>query len=240
MEFTGKAPSASYVCAIEVFTTIPNVFYLFRISLYPNNNNVNVMTADIPPTCKDYAGPAQVIRTAISGPDDLNNRTYIFRPKERDGRYSLLSYKCTVKLTPNSLRISNQIIPILRFSESYKALPYTFHILEDPNHYSFNKVCEEYLTKVSVDKKEIVKEIVKKVEKPTPDFIYKSLMEGALYRKDTCPITLETFTIENICITRCMHCFDVGGLLDVRVNLTSCPICREKMEKRDVVVYKAR
>ena len=67
-----------------------------------------------------------------------------------------------------------------------------------------------------------------------PVHVYRGLMEGALYRKDTCPITFESLTIENICITPCMHCFDYEAL---RHGLRSCPLCRTPYSADSIVRY---
>ena len=67
-----------------------------------------------------------------------------------------------------------------------------------------------------------------------PERVYRGLMEGALYRKDTCPITFEPFTIENICITPCMHCFDYEAL---NRGVRSCPLCRIPYSADSIIRY---
>jgi hypothetical protein len=234
----------SHICAIKIRNGIPGAYYIFKFLTHREGDNYHAVTSDtqLPPGSELRSIHRELDPTDTWLYESLDRKTYIFRPHERDGRICPVSYTCTVYLQPRYLKWGTNIIPIVDFSEAYKSLPYTFYILEHPGHESYESVRLKYtvvapiqiepaVSRVPFIQFPVQEELDPEIElgpspSPSPrlpDCVYRGLMEGALYRKDTCPITFEPFTIENICITPCMHCFDYEALSR---GLRSCPLCR--------------
>ena len=54
------------------------------------------------------------------------------------------------------------------------------------------------------------------------------------------PVSFEEFTIGNICILPCMHCFDVGVLsaAALRTGVKECPLCRAAFDIGKIIKYR--
>ena len=67
-----------------------------------------------------------------------------------------------------------------------------------------------------------------------PQHIFKIYLEKAIQSEETCPITLEKFTLENAACTPCGHLFDRDA---IKMNLqrsSSCPTCRTKISENEL------
>jgi hypothetical protein len=59
-----------------------------------------------------------------------------------------------------------------------------------------------------------------------PRHIFKLFVEASIAKKETCPITMEEISMENVAMTPCGHLFDKTALqLSLRTRNT-CPQCR--------------
>ena len=59
-----------------------------------------------------------------------------------------------------------------------------------------------------------------------PTHIFKSFVESAILKKETCSITMEEITMENAGMTRCGHLFDKDALATALNMAGKCPQCR--------------
>jgi hypothetical protein len=59
-----------------------------------------------------------------------------------------------------------------------------------------------------------------------PRHIFKVFVEAAVAKKETCPITMEEITMENVAITPCGHLFDKTALQMALRTRNTCPQCR--------------
>jgi hypothetical protein len=59
-----------------------------------------------------------------------------------------------------------------------------------------------------------------------PRHIFKVFVEAAIAKKDTCPITMEEITMENVAMTPCGHLFDKTALQMALRTRNTCPQCR--------------
>ena len=125
------------------------------------------------------------------------------------------------------------LIPILSWSSS-KHLQHEFYILCHPAEKDYVATAEKSLMRI-YDTSPIEIPYVDGRPRP-PVLIYRGLMEGALYRKESCPVSYEDLTEDNVAILPCFHIFDKVAI--ARVPNKRCPVCRSHFEKADVVAYK--
>ena len=59
-----------------------------------------------------------------------------------------------------------------------------------------------------------------------PRHIFKVFVEAAIAKKETCPITMEEITMENVAMTPCGHLFDKTALQVSLRTRNTCPQCR--------------
>ena len=59
-----------------------------------------------------------------------------------------------------------------------------------------------------------------------PRHIFKVFVEAAIAKKETCPITMEEITMENVAMTPCGHLFDKTALQMALRSRNTCPQCR--------------
>ncbi len=125
------------------------------------------------------------------------------------------------------------MIPILTWSSS-KHLPHEFYILCHPAEKNYVSVAEKFLIRM-YDPTPIDIPYVDGRPRP-PVLIYRGMMEAALYRKESCPVSYDDLKEENICILPCFHVFDKASVS--HISNERCPLCRCVYEKKDVVSYK--
>jgi hypothetical protein len=59
-----------------------------------------------------------------------------------------------------------------------------------------------------------------------PPHVFKVFVEAAIAKKETCPITMEEITMENVAMTPCGHLFDKTALQMALRTRNTCPQCR--------------
>lgn len=59
-----------------------------------------------------------------------------------------------------------------------------------------------------------------------PRHIFKVFVEAAIVKKETCPITMEEISMENVAMTPCGHLFDKTALQMALRTRNTCPQCR--------------
>jgi hypothetical protein len=59
-----------------------------------------------------------------------------------------------------------------------------------------------------------------------PRHVFKVFVEAAIAKKETCPITMEEITMENVAMTPCGHLFDKTALQMALRTRNTCPQCR--------------
>ena len=64
-----------------------------------------------------------------------------------------------------------------------------------------------------------------------PIHVLKWYIDGLIQKNETCPITLEEFSLGHITVTGCGHAFQKGSLDTVAV----CPMCRVTLRKEDFI-----
>ena len=65
-------------------------------------------------------------------------------------------------------------------------------------------------------------------QKKIPVHVLKGFVNGLVFTKQTCPITLDELQVGNIALTGCYHAFSKDSL----TNIELCPICRAKISKK--------
>ena len=128
-------------------------------------------------------------------------------------------------------------IPILEWSSNSEHLTYQYNIVCHPSKDKYVETVEKYVVRV-YDPKPI--EIATVDGRPrVPELVYRGMMEGALYRKESCAVSFEELTEENICITPCFHTFDRASVLRFAGGVViRCPVCRTECARKDVIYYK--
>jgi predicted Zn-ribbon and HTH transcriptional regulator len=89
-------------------------------------------------------------------------------------------------------------------------------------------------TPIAVRVAEPVAAIRTKFVAKIPQHIFKIYLEKAIHSEETCPITLEKFTLENVACTPCGHLFDRDA---IKMNLERsplCPTCRTKIRANEL------
>ncbi len=135
------------------------------------------------------------------------------------------------------LSLGDLQIPILEWSSNSEHLTYQYNIVCHPSKDKYVETVEKYVVRV-FDPKPI--EIATVGGRPrVPELVYRGMMEGALYRKDSCAVSFEELNEENICITPCFHTFDRASVLRYAGGaLIRCPVCRTECARKDVIYYK--
>lgn len=59
-----------------------------------------------------------------------------------------------------------------------------------------------------------------------PRHVFKVFVEAAIAKKETCPITMDEITMENVAMTPCGHLFDKTALQMALRTRNTCPQCR--------------
>ena len=62
-----------------------------------------------------------------------------------------------------------------------------------------------------------------------PGHVLKGYIDGLIRDKESCPITMEEFSLGNITVTGCGHAFQKGSLDSV----SACPLCRVNLVKEE-------
>ena len=67
--------------------------------------------------------------------------------------------------------------------------------------------------------------------------VIRGFMECAILKKESCPITMDPFTTENIACTPCGHLFSREGISEyIRLAASpTCPTCRGKISQEEIV-----
>jgi hypothetical protein len=130
-------------------------------------------------------------------------------------------------------------IPIIEWSSNSEHLPYQYNIACHPSKKEYIATTEKYVVRVFEPKPIEITTVDGRSR--VPELVYRGMMEGALYRKETCPVSFEELTEENICITPCFHTFDRATVLRLAYaagSLIRCPVCRTEYARKEIVYYK--
>ena len=63
----------------------------------------------------------------------------------------------------------------------------------------------------------------------------RGFMECAILKKESCPITMDPFTLENIACTPCGHLFTQEAIVECLKRSPTCPTCRGKICQEEIV-----
>ena len=78
---------------------------------------------------------------------------------------------------------------------------------------------------------EVIPNITKTVEvKSLPEYVRNLLIENAITKGETCPITMETIEKETATVTSCFHVFEKSSIetwLSNKSNDNKCPVCKQ-------------
>lgn len=187
-----------------------------------------------------------------------------FKKLEEDGKHFMVTYTHKFYMRGRFLKGRDWIIPLLDFDKAYECVPYIFYIVtkgvdlidnrnvDDLARKYFIKVVPEPSAPPALALAQVQAPVLTQVQAQAPiqrpvktqqvqlpkqnnPYMWKCLMEGALFRKETCPISLEELTIENICILPCMHCLDIGSVGAMRRR--QCPVCRKDFAVDGIIRY---
>jgi hypothetical protein len=67
-----------------------------------------------------------------------------------------------------------------------------------------------------------------------PVHVLHTFMETAIQKEETCPVSMDTLTRENIAYTKCGHLFTHEAIMQCIAASGTCPNCRGRLEKEDV------
>ena len=71
---------------------------------------------------------------------------------------------------------------------------------------------------------------------PFPAFVAEALVQAAIAKKDTCPITCQEFTeCDRVTVTNCYHCFESSALSTWLSSKSVCPTCKEPVRSSQVI-----
>ena len=70
-----------------------------------------------------------------------------------------------------------------------------------------------------------------------PTFVFHAYVTSAIEKSETCPITLEPITKENVGCAPCGHLFDKDALKTALKKNGKCPTCRQAGKEDDIQVW---
>lgn len=203
-----------------------------------------VETSDIYECSRKYPGPYTIVNvdevSCIFGRLRLYaKRPLKFKLVDKPGGHCSTMYTQKFYMTGKYLKGSDSLIPLIKFNHTYNCLPYTFYIIYNGVDLIDNRNVSEIAAQHVIRVTEVQETVPAKVQEEKPrtseTYMWKCLMEGALFRKETCPISLEELTIENICILPCIHCFDTSSINAMARK--QCPVCRKDFKMEGVMCY---
>jgi hypothetical protein len=145
----------------------------------------------------------------------------------------------------------NALIPIMHVSNYYPHFTFlhsaSHKVYENIIDYdknkeyinNYTKLTPEYIMSIILSSKKIPFDVICSSEeetiishvKPIPTYISEIIIENAINKKQTCPITLDEITKDSACVTSCFHVFDKEALtiwLKDKKNNSCCPLCKQK------------
>ncbi len=238
----------NYVCALQFKETN---FYLFNLRFMSEDT---VETSNISECSTKYPGPYTIVSddelVSVFGKlMEHTDKWLKFKMLEENGKHFMVTYTHKFYMRGEYLKGRDWIIPLLGFDKTYECLPYTYYIISKGvdliNKRNVDEIAKKHVLKIlpepsappaPVSARAPV-QVKKPAQQPRPadPYMWKCLMEGALFRKESCPISLEELTIENICILPCMHCMDAGSAR--AMPRRQCPVCRKDFKAEDLVCY---
>jgi hypothetical protein len=242
----------NYVCALQFKETS---FYLFNLRFMSEDT---VETSNVQEYSTKYPGPYTIVcddeLTGVFGKLMENTDKFLkFKIMEENGKHFMETYTHKFYMRGEYLKGRDWIIPLLGFDKTYECLPYTYYIVSKGvdliNKRNVDEIAKKHVLKIlpepsappvpvpALAPAQVQVSALAQVQLPRPadPYMWKCLMEGALFRKESCPISLEELTIENICILPCMHCMDVGSAR--AMPRRQCPVCRKDFKAEDLVRY---
>jgi len=127
-----------------------------------------------------------------------------------------------------SINSFNEIMRMPSHSSNPVPVPVPVPVEEQPSNPTVLQ------TPIAVRVAEPVATIRTKFVAKIPQHIFKIYLENAINSEETCPITLEKFTLENVACTPCGHLFDRDA---IKMNLERsplCPTCRTKIRANEL------
>ncbi len=217
-----------------------------------------VETSNVQEYSTKYPGPYTIVcddeLTGVFGKLMENTDKFLkFKIMEENGKHFMETYTHKFYMRGEYLKGRDWIIPLLGFDKTYECLPYTYYIVSKGvdliNKRNVDEIAKKHVLKIlpepsappvpvpALAPAQVQVSALAQVQLPRPadPYMWKCLMEGALFRKESCPISLEELTIENICILPCMHCMDVGSAR--AMPRRQCPVCRKDFKAEDLVRY---
>jgi hypothetical protein len=147
---------------------------------------------------------------------DTNTESSEMYIERESKRHESQIYKCDVHRTSSYIE-TNRKIHVYVFSRFIVLPSICYHILN--GHYlDMNWHVE--LGTTPIEQKEKI-----------PGHVLKGYIDGLIRNKETCPVTLEEFSLGNITVTGCGHAFEKGSL----DTLSHCPLCRVNLLKEEFV-----
>jgi hypothetical protein len=242
----------TYVCALQFKETS---FYLFNLRFMSEDT---VETSNVPECSTKYPGPYTIVSddelAGVFGKlMEHTDKLLKFKILEENGKHFMETYTHKFYMRGEYLKGRDWIIPLLGFDKTYECLPYTYYIVSKGvdliERRNVEDIAKKHVLKILPEPsvplgQALASTIVqapvsalaqKQQPRPADPYMWKCLMEGALFRKESCPVSLEELTIENICILPCMHCMDVGSAR--AMPRRQCPVCRKDFKAEDLVRY---
>ena len=223
------------ICAIAIKLFAPNTAQYYFFNIRPLDNETVETTNVYQPRTK-FTEPLFLVR--LPQPPEwtapLNGIPLRYKVMRHTGLHHSVSFIQTMYLEDQYIQTGDNIIPIVRFGHAFDALPHTYYELRKGE--ASIETIQDYTYNVDLDK--AYAHLRPKKQEPAPalpSHVWKSMMEGALYRKETCPVSFEELTIGNICILPCMHCFDVGSFSS---STKDCPLCRAAFDIEKIIKYR--
>lgn len=220
-----------------------------------------VETSSIPECSTKYPGPYTIVSDdemacIFEKLMEYTDKWLKFKILDENGKHFMVTYTHKFYMRGRFLKGRDWIIPLLDFDKAYECVPYIFYIVTKGVDLIHNRnvddLAKKYFIKVVPEPSAPPAPALALAQvlapapvqalaqsqplRPADPYMWKCLMEGALFRKESCPISLEELTIENICILPCMHCLDIGSASAMRRR--QCPVCRKDFKAEDLVSYK--
>lgn len=226
--------SNTIICASKVST---GAYYLYNVE-FENTFPQKVYTGHVLHPHKKYPDTCRIVKnTSLIHRWPLlqrhNEERIIVHQLLENGEKYCFYRDGYFRVQHTYIQHGDVYIPILEWSSNTSCLPHQYYILCHPAEKNYVETLEKYIFRV-FQAEPVAITIANGVVR-APAHIYRGLMEGALYRKDTCPVSLEELTAGILCITPCFHIFEKESL---RRSLSGrCPVCRTPYVWADVVVY---
>ncbi len=224
------------ICATKVSN---GTYYLYPLE-FQNTTPQKVCTGHVSYPHRRYTEPARIIKnTSLLARwpvlQRYNEERIITQQLLESGSPYCYYRDGYYRVQHTYIQHGESYIPILEWSSNTASLPHEYYILCHPAEKKYMETMEKYLFRV-FHAEPVVITITNGVAR-APVHIYRGLMEGALYRKDTCPISFEELSAETVCITPCFHVFEKESLR--RSPGGRCPVCRTAYVWTDVVIYQS-